>query len=50
MNPLKKLTKLEHIIFIGNPCTENIKNFRLFLINELPSLQLIDFAKVTPEV
>jgi hypothetical protein len=48
--PLKKLTKLEFLALIGNPIQESIKEFKLFVINDLTRLKYIDWEVITKEV
>jgi Leucine-rich repeat (LRR) protein len=48
--PLKKLPKLEYLAFVGNPAEESIKEFKLFVINDLTKLRYMDWEMITKEV
>jgi hypothetical protein len=48
--PLKKLPKLSHISFADNPVAATLPFFRLFVVNELPKLQFIDWEPITKDV
>jgi U2 small nuclear ribonucleoprotein A' len=47
--PLANLSKLERLVLIDNNVTKQ-PNYRLFVINLLPKLLVLDFKKVKPKV
>ena len=47
--PLSNLSKLERLVLIENNVTKQ-PNYRLFVINLLPKLLVLDFKKVKPKV
>ena len=47
--PLRQLTKLEYLALEGNPVTQAIRDYRLYVISELPKLHYLDWAQVTKD-
>ncbi|KAF7494222.1 U2 small nuclear ribonucleoprotein A' [Sarcoptes scabiei] len=45
IDPLGKFKKLETLSMMGNPITSK-KHYRLYVINQIPSLRLLDFKKI----
>jgi serine/threonine protein kinase len=46
---LKKLSKLEYINFYGNPIQTTIREFRYFIIQELPRLKYLNWELIAKE-
>ena len=46
---LKAFKKLKHLVLLGNPLTK-IKNYRRLVFSILPTLNTLDFIKITQSV
>jgi len=49
LDPLAELTSLHTLSLLNNPVSK-LPNYRLYVIFKLPSVKILDFAKIKPQV
>ena len=48
--PLQTIPKLQYLNMEANPMVNKIRNFKYFVIHELPKLEFYNMEKITKEV